>query len=428
MNCFFYLFLLSVIVTFNSIHSEDQTQTAKGEKVVKHILNEKAYVEYGDPVVVAISSIDEKRWGFHQFPLLGQLPDGSIELSYSNNEDAVTAYGTKCPTFISKDQGLTWVNFEQGTPTIVKPHAIICNVAPGEFLYAPPARPLDISVAGLTLPKANILTDKGQIELHRIEDCPKAIQEFCSEIDAYRWTGKTKTWTAEKIKYETKGAVVWKNAKGKEVNLVPRTWFEHPPVKLGDELIYADYRAKFLGADGKPDLFWTSTCMVSKDKGQSWSNRGTIHYGSNEGQAYEPMISPTSDGGLICVIRTSGGGGSEKLLTTHSKDAGKTWSKVKAINDYGVFPGVILLENGVLVVSYGRPGVHLKFSADGLGETWSNQISLIPSTGSSCGYTGLIAINENEFLIAYSDFKHIDNNKKTRKAILVRRVKVTVEK
>lgn len=434
MNFCYSILLLVAINVFSPLYSDDQTQTAKGKKVVKHNLNEKTFVEYGEPIVVAVSQVDEKRWGYHQFPALAQLPDGIIELSYSNNEDAITTYGSKCPVFVSKDQGQTWVNDDKGFPFDIKPHSSVCEVAPGEYLFVPPAKPLDLAVINLSLPKPAAIFEKGQFEMHRIEDCPKAVQEYCSVIDAFRWTESTKKWNPEKIKYDTNGLTVWKNAKGKEINLVPRTWFEHPPIKVGDELIYADYRAKYLDQNGKLDLFWTSLCMVSKDKGKTWTKRGTILSGSITTPANEPMISPTSDGGLICVIRTDGSGGSStKLLVTHSKDTGLTWSPAKAINDFGVFPGAILLGNDVLVVSYGRLGVHLKFSINGLGESWSNPISLIPATGSwndavSCGYTSLLAINANEFLIAYSDFKHKDKEGKTRKAILVRRVKVVVEK
>ena len=40
----------------------------------------KVAVELGEPVVVAVSQVNEARWGFHQFPALTRLPDGTILL------------------------------------------------------------------------------------------------------------------------------------------------------------------------------------------------------------------------------------------------------------------------------------------------------------------------------------------------------------
>ena len=43
----------------------------------------------------------------------------------------------------------------------------------------------------------------------------------------------------------------------------------------------------------------------------------------------------------------------------------------------------------------------------------------------SCGYTSLLALDADRFLIAHSDFLHEDDAGRTRKAILVRRVSIT---
>jgi hypothetical protein len=170
----------------------------------------------------------------------------------------------------------------------------------------------------------------------------------------------------------------------------------------------------------------TSVCMVSKDKGHTWTRRGTIGRGDAALPMAEPMISPTSDGRLACVIRRDPG----PLVITFSDDGGRTWEPVRSLNKFGVFPGILLLENGVLVCSFGRPGVHLKFSLDGRGREWTEPVSLIPATGKwdaqSCGYTSMLAVGPDEFLIAYSDFNHRDAKGRACKAILVRRVKVTV--
>ena len=48
----------------------------------------KIHVTMQDPVVVACSAPGENRWGFHQFPCMSRLPDGSVMLMYADAEDA----------------------------------------------------------------------------------------------------------------------------------------------------------------------------------------------------------------------------------------------------------------------------------------------------------------------------------------------------
>ena len=118
------------------------------------------------------------------------------------------------------------------------------------------------------------------------------------------------------------------------------------------------------------------------------------------------------------------------MVITFSADRGYTWEPVKPLHRFGVFPGLLLLENKILVCSFGRPGVHMKFSADGRGTSWSTPTMLLaPRKGledpmKSCGYTSLLAVGPNEFLIADSRFDHKDEQEQQRKAIVVRRVQV----
>jgi len=138
------------------------------------------------------------------------------------------------------------------------------------------------------------------------------------------------------------------------------------------------------------------------------------------------MIAPTSDGALACVVRGEPG----PMVITFSRDRGRTWTPVRALHEFGVFPGLILLENKVLVCSFGRPGVHLKFSADGTGQAWSAPTALIAgdrkeSQRDTCGYTSLLAVGPDAFLVAYSDFNRRDAQNRQCKAILVRRVQAS---
>jgi len=125
------------------------------------------------------------------------------------------------------------------------------------------------------------------------------------------------------------------------------------------------------------------------------------------------------------------------MYIVYSKDMGKTWSQPKKITDYGVFPQLLKLKNGVIVLSYGRPGIYLRFSTDN-GKTWGPPITLhgVKPEGltlskyrkiryqDTCGYTGLLAIGSDKFLIVYSDTTYYDKKGNLRKRIIVREVDV----
>ncbi|MBA4388094.1 MAG: hypothetical protein C0404_08945 [Verrucomicrobia bacterium] len=376
-----------------------------------------------DPVVAAVSAPGEKRWGFHQFPQLSRMPGGQLLLTYAHNEDAVATYGTVCPALVSADDGRTWKPLEKdGTPFVPsKPHGCVFEVLDGQFLTAPPAPNFDLKAAGMALPAK--VGGTRSFDLFRLDQCPKPLQEHLGALPAWRWFPATKQWQTEKIGYDARDALVWEIADAR--GLIPRTWFEHPPVRLGKELIYADYRTMYLLDGGDVPRNNTCSCMVSTDNGRSFERRGTIAADPDGTlQMNEPVIAATAEGALVCAIRTDPKPG---MLMTSSLDRGRTWSKPAKLHPFGVFPGMVLLGNGVLALSYGRPGVHLKFSPDGCGRGWTEPTTLIAgdekkTIEATCGYTSLLEIGRDEFLIAYSDFEHRGADGRQCKAILVRRV------
>ncbi len=393
-----------------------------------HKLSDRVSIELGEPVVVAMSRAGERRWGYYHGALLSTYPGGRLLLRFRDCPDAVSAYGTPQPTFISADEGKTWKTFsEPGFPTRCKS----LELGGGEFICVPSPKPLNIHKPKLKLPQpVGERTGYVKTLFYKLEDCPKKIQDFVTTLPAARWTPKTKRWTTEQIKYPVKGALLWKRA-AKHGNLIARTWFHHAPVRLDDELIYADYRQAYLGKDDSVSKHWSAACMVSRDNGRTWRFRSTL---AVDPKGVWPMCEPDMDvnaaGELACVLRRTHRL-QKSMVITFSKDRGKTWTEPTdlkdPLGDFGVMPDLLSLKCGVMALSYGRPGVCLSFSLDGLGRKWTKPIPIVRGShkdknADSDGYTGMVPLGPNCFLLAYQKMRHKDNDGKVRKAILVRRV------
>jgi len=125
------------------------------------------------------------------------------------------------------------------------------------------------------------------------------------------------------------------------------------------------------------------------------------------------------------------------MVLSRSPDMGKSWSAPEKITPFGVYPQLLKLKNGVIVLSYGRPGVYLRFSIDN-GKTWGSPITThgrkpegLSLTeyreirySDTCGYTGLIATGPDNFLMVYSDTTYYDKKGHLRKQIIVREIDV----
>jgi hypothetical protein len=87
-----------------------------------------------------------------------------------------------------------------------------------------------------------------------------------------------------------------------------------------------------------------------------------------------------------------------------SIDGGKSWSNADPITEeFGVWPGSVLMENGIIAVNYGRPGNWMMFS-NNEGESWGPIIpfyhDLYPPDCSN--YFSMAEIAPDILLVAYS--------------------------
>lgn len=95
--------------------------------------------------------------------------------------------------------------------------------------------------------------------------------------------------------------------------------------------------------------------LSSNDNGETWHYLSTVAYDGVTGQESfcEPCLANFGDGELLVIMRT---GRYAPLQQVRSLDGGKTWSKPVSLETLGLQPKTTLLDNGVLVCSFGwRP-------------------------------------------------------------------------
>jgi len=102
-----------------------------------------------------------------------------------------------------------------------------------------------------------------------------------------------------------------------------------------------------------------------------------------------------SESRLYCIYRT---GNNVYMGEAWSFDDGKTWTPAKSTWLRGVAPHLRLMRNGLLVCTFGRPGVKIMFSTDE-GKRWAGITSIFD--GASTGYTDLIEVEPGKLLVVY---------------------------
>ncbi len=118
---------------------------------------------------------------------------------------------------------------------------------------------------------------------------------------------------------------------------------------------------------------------VSKD-GQSWEYTSAVapydvaKYNGMEGPNECALVLLRDNRTLFAVMRVDGGDGPigiKPLLSATSLDGGVSWHTAPLPTDMlAAQPRAVVLDNGALLVTVGRPGVDLFVSADGFGRSW----------------------------------------------------------
>ena len=139
-------------------------------------------------------------------------------------------------------------------------------------------------------------------------------------------------------------------------------------------------------ADGRNSTERWSHLLRSTDEGKTWNHFSTV------GPGGEPAVVRLSATEQTAVIR---GDRDSLMKQMFSNDSGKTWSKPIDLEVGKVLPDLVLMSNGVLACSYGRPASCLMFSLDG-GKTWPSHHVISDKTGFN--YTSIREISPGRLL------------------------------
>ena len=441
-------------------------------------------VKLGQPTIVALSAPGETRWGHHQFPGIARMDDGRLIVSYSIAADSAMSYGMPHPACVSADGGETWRAAAPGEAEASAAGAIV--FPDGEAIKFPMEKPLDATQ--LKLPPnpvrhRDLYTRES--DCYRLGDLPQDLQR----VKLLRRLPGEKEWRAEWATLEIPDAVVhvWRREWGdngwSDPNILVQphiaTEFFHTLTPDGGLLNFT-YLGRF-NPDGTLPARGGVAVLRSDDRGRTWrlwgvsgwfrdeaeeraaaqpflddpdSNYNRLWGGKDAapipffevGGLYEPGVVSFGDGRMVCVMRTDTGGTHEPCFVTRSSDWGKTWTRPEILTPFGVMPKLVRLDNGVIALVYGRPGVQLLFCTDGKGEVWHTPMNLLPEPGEktretagrrgmettvtqvghddTCGNCTVLKTGPDRFLIAYSDFGHRDAAGQRCKAIYVREVNV----
>ena len=183
-------------------------------------------------------------------------------------------------------------------------------------------------------------------------------------------------------------------------------------VQLPDGSLLATLYGNFKG-----DAQYRTMICRSTDNGLTWQLHASVAYSPKDPHPYlagsycgycEPSLALLADGQLLCIMRTQGAqyaGEYRPLYQSWSKDMGKTWTRPILSKPYlmNISPTLAVLDNGVVVAQYGRPGGHVAFSLDN-GHTWQDRIrfSDLPEPVIT-GQFDMVRVGPNRLVVIGSD-------------------------
>jgi len=422
----------------------------------------------GKSTVVACGPPGENRWGFYQFPDMWRAPGREIFLAMNVGHDCEIGQHEPSWLFVSRDDGKTWTRIpyeqvDQSPPAVTFSDG--SQVAFGEthyiyhvHSYGPYQQPWQwwrCKELGVE-PCSGLIWDaydNYQWLVYRYPDLPEKARQMPM---AWR-KSKNDPWQkghcildAPEMLLGGLGRPWWWDEKGNRMyeDIPPRIFRAWPRdvVVMPDDTLLWVYCSVHPASLGRKYMYWKVDLFASTDRGRTWKHRGVIADDTDlttdgySGSEHSLQVMPNGD--LYCVMRTELGDHQDStqwLAASRSTDGGFTWSKPVEIAPFSVTPIMFTLANGMVALTYGRPGVYVRASGDS-GKTWTDALPVVgPSEAElmkdkwwkvrydhistnkiSCGNLGAVVTGSDRFLLAYSDFHHRNEKGEDCKAVLVR--------
>ena len=329
--------------------------------------------------------------GFCWFPSLAKFPSGELLLTHGLVADAEGNLLTGQAVFISSDDGETWDTSYQ-----------TANGANIKIIRS------DGTIAGPTF--------------HLFPDPPGQWRNFKGHYVRYEAAGQRYVLDPWAVRVEGLPRDVKPSQHEGQWSRqwMARIYFDGDAVEVDGRIITTAY-VTYQGEE-----HYGVVALASEDEGRTWHYLSTVAGPevapeSREGPDEASMVQ-LADGDLMCVIRV--GSGTDQLLArAYSSDGGKSWSEVDRIPAFSVEPSLRRLENGVLTLSTGRPGIYLWLSTDPRGDSWESVdviahhnsvleeshhihpriegISPPDTPDQTTAYTELVEVSSNRLLLVY---------------------------
>lgn len=301
--------------------------------------------------------IDQSKEQPLQFPFL-EVIDGKGYVTCSRHQDTVLCENCQDGYYLLKNDPVCWE----------------CHEAPTNFYLTSLLRTSDGNLFAMSYVTA------------RVNDDTLHCYSWISRDEGLSWEKQEGTLQFEEKQSSFEGSS-WGGF------LFHRTMMQMEDGSLQGTM-YGSY-----AADRSYRCLWVRSDNMGKD----WKAVSSIAYDPEVGKEgfCEPVVVRCTDQSLLCVMRT--GGNSSPLYQCRSRDNGKTWDSPVPIpcpdgsDCRSVDPDLCRMQDGTLVLSFGRPGCRLLFSEDGCGNQWGHCFEIGKEKVS--GYTGVRELSPGQLLV-----------------------------
>ena len=395
----------------------------------------KFHLELSEPRKVVQGAVGDQAWGHYNFPGIARTKTGALICRWAYGEDKVGGVhhdGGVRPPYVSYDGGISWgpnVNHEEKAPGF--------RMSNGKYF---------LGFCGREQVKKDYIAGMepavrwGEHKMFFAEDFG-AMEDTVVKAQIYDPVTDTVETYAPKVNWPYAPLVCWP---GDIVYPVTQIFaLNNVGVTQLNGILYIclymhgfDSAAKSREeAVMKYSRFYSTYVFSSEDCGQSWNYLSQISVTDEffdekpnfEGFC-EPMMEQMPDGSFVMLMRTGSG---HTSYLARSVDGGKSWSKPRKFDDFGVLPQILTLPCGVTLAAYGRPKLRIRATADPSGLVWEEPITVPLSAPvgtspfqTSCFYTDFLPLDDTTVLWVYTDFQHPNEQGEPAKAVLVREVKV----